>query len=64
MTKDYSEEINDWIDALDNLILFNGKEDASELIQNFLKYAENKGLLESSFANLPFENSISQYEEK
>ena len=57
------EELNDWIDALENLILFNGKEDASELIQNFLKYAENKGLLESDFASLPFENSISQYEE-
>ena len=64
MTKKYSEELHDWIDALENLILFNGKEDASELIQNFVKYAENKGLLvDSSFANLPFENSISQYQE-
>ncbi len=58
-----NDELNDWIDALDNLVLFNGKEDASELLQNFVKYAENKGLLESGFANLPFENSISQYEE-
>ena len=57
------EELIDWIDALDNLVLFNGKEDASDLIQNFVKYAENKGLLESGFANLPFENSISQYHE-
>ena len=57
------EEFFDWIDALENLVLFNGREDASELIQNFFKYAENKGLLESGFANLPFENSISQYEE-
>ena len=56
-------ELQDWVDALENLVLFNGKEDASELIQNFVKYAENKGLLESGFANLPFENSISQYEE-
>jgi pyruvate dehydrogenase E1 component len=63
MSKKNSEEINDWVDALENLILFNGKEDASELIQHFVKYAENRGLLESSFANLPFENSISQYEE-
>ena len=63
MKKNNSEEINDWVDALENLILFNGKEEASELIKNFVKYAENKGLLESSFANLPFENSISQYEE-
>jgi len=63
MNENNSEEINDWVDALENLILFNGKEDASELIKNFVKYAENKGLLDSSFANLPFENSISQFEE-
>ena len=63
MKQNHSEEINDWIDALDNLILFNGKEGASELIKNFVKYAENKGLLDSNFANMPFENSISEYEE-
>ena len=55
------EQLSDWTDALENLMLFDGKEDASELIQNFVKYAENKGLLESSFAYLPFENSISQF---
>ena len=63
MTQNHSEEFQDWIDALENLVLFNGRDDASELIQNFVKYAENKGLLDSSFANMPFENSISQYEE-
>ena len=57
------EEIFDWVDALENLILFNGKEDASKLIQEFTKYAQNKGLLESYPVDLPFENSISQYEE-
>ena len=63
MKKKSSEELHDWVDALENLVLFNGREDASELIQNFVKYAENKGLLESISANMPFENSISQYEE-
>ena len=63
MTQNYSEELHDWIDALENLVLFNGKEDASELVKNFVKHAQNKGLLESEFADLPFENSISQYEE-
>jgi len=63
MTQNHSEELHDWIDALENLVLFNGKEDASELIKNFVKHAENKGLLESNFIDLPFENSISQYEE-
>ena len=62
-TPPVNENIVDWVDALENLILFDGRDDASELIQNFVKYAENKGLLESGFANLPFENSISQYEE-
>ena len=47
------EQLSDWTDALENLMLFDGKEDASELIQNFVKYKENKGLLESSFADLP-----------
>ena len=63
MTQNHSEELHDWIDALENLVLFNGRENASELIKNFVKYAENKGLLESNFAHLPFENSISQHEE-
>ena len=57
------EELYDWVDALENLILFNGKEDASKLLGEFVKYAQNKGLLESDFTALPFENSISQYEE-
>ena len=64
MTKKNTDEIYDWIDALENLVLFNGRENASELMQNFFKYAENKGLLESNYANLPFENSVSQYEEE
>ena len=58
----HQEELFDWIDTLDNFILFNGKED-SHLLKEFVKYAQNKGLLESGLANLPFENSISQYEE-
>ena len=63
MAQKYSEEINDWVDALENLVLFNGREDASQLISNFVRYVESKGLLDPSFTDLPFENSISQYEE-
>ena len=63
MAKKYSEEIHDWIDALENLVLFNGKDDASELIQEFVKYAENKDLIGSISTDMPFENSISHYEE-
>ena len=57
------DELFDWIDALENLVLFNGKQEASALIEEFVKYAQNKGLLEPGFSTLPFENSISQYEE-
>ena len=57
------DELFDWIDALENLVLFNGKQEASALIEEFVKYAQNKGLLEPGFSALPFENSISQYEE-
>ena len=58
-----NEEINDWIDALENLILFNGKNETEKIIHEFLNYADNKGLLSDSHRSLPFENSISQYEE-
>ena len=34
------------------------EEDAKELMQNFVKYVQNRGLLESNFADLPFENSF------
>ena len=49
------EELSDWVDALENLILFNGKEDASSLVNEFFKYAENKGLIDQKLRNLPFE---------
>ena len=52
------------MDALENLILFNGRDNASKLIQNFKKIiCRNKGLLEPGFTALPYDNSISQYEE-
>ena len=54
MKQKHSEEFQDWIDALENLVLFNGKEDASELMQQFVKHAENKGLLESNFCKFTF----------
>ena len=64
--KNVSEEhndLNDWIDALENLTLFNGKEDAKRIINQFLDYAANKDLLDQKHILLPFENSISQYQE-
>ena len=57
------KELYDWVDALENLILFNGKEEASSLIKEFISYAENKGLLDGVTRKLPFENTISSFED-
>ena len=40
--KEINQDLHDWIDALENLILFNGKEYASELVNNFVKTAVDK----------------------
>ena len=56
-------ELNDWIDALENLVLFNGREDAKNLIGQLISYAESRGLTEENLRKLPFENTISHHEE-
>ncbi len=60
---DKSHDLTDWIDALENIVLFDGKGKASEIVNDFISYAENKGLIADDLKNLPFENSISFYEE-
>ena len=57
------DDIHDWIDALENQILFNGKEETKFLISEIFKHANSKGLLEDNLKELPFENSISEFEE-
>ena len=59
-----SDELLDWIDALENLILFNGKDDSKRIIREFTSYAKNKGLLDQSDLEFPFENSISADQEE
>ena len=58
-----NEEILDWIDALENLILFNGHDEAKNLLTEFFLYAQNKDLIERSANDLPFENTISVHEQ-
>ena len=53
------DELYDWIDALENLILFNGKEDSKRIINEFINYAASKNLLNDHVTQIPFENSIS-----
>ena len=59
----YSEDLNDWVDALENLILFNGKDEAAEILKEFISHAENKGLIDNYLNKPPFINSISADEE-
>ena len=53
------KELYDWVDALENLNFSLMEKDASLLIQEFVKYAQNKGVLDDKIFQLPFENSIS-----
>tara|TARA_Y100000748_G_scaffold152896_1_gene127873 strand:+ start:907 stop:3507 length:2601 start_codon:yes stop_codon:yes gene_type:complete len=53
-----NDDLKDWVDALENLILFDGEQSASELVSNFIDYAENKGLIGNEVRSLPFLNSI------
>jgi pyruvate dehydrogenase E1 component len=59
----FQEELNDWVDALDNLMLFNEHEDAKKIISEFVSHAQNKGLIKDNIFDLPFINSLSQYDE-
>ncbi len=45
MTKENqnNEDLNDWIDALEYQILFNGKDIAQDTLSKFLSFAKNKG---------------------
>ncbi len=58
-----NEDLIDWVDALENLILFNGKEHTKKTIESFLSYANSKGLIDDIYHQMPFENSISNDEE-
>ncbi len=61
--KKYSEDLIDWIDAIENLVLFEGKDTTRKLLTEVIAHAKNKNLLEQNPFLLPFENSISQFEE-
>ena len=56
-------DLQDWIDALEDLSLLEGNDHTKQLIKQFLEHVENKGFLPDGFNILPFENSINQYEE-
>ena len=55
-----NDELFDWIDALENLLLFNGPEDSKRIVNEFISYAKNKGLVDNNLQYHPFENTISR----
>ena len=59
-----NQDLQDWIEALENLNLFDGTEHTKKIVNDFFKYAENKGFINDFFKQIPFENSISADEEK
>ncbi len=59
----FQDDLHDWIDALENLVLFEGKDKAKEIVKEIFSHAKNKGILDESLFLHPFDNSITQYEE-
>ena len=57
-------DLQDWIDALNDLSLLEGDDHAKNLIKLFLEHIDNNGFLPDNFNTLPFENSISHYHEE
>ncbi len=62
-SKEFNSDLQDWVDALEDLSLLEGNDHTKKLVKHFLEHVENKGFLPDDFNILPFENSINQYEE-
>ncbi len=62
--KNTSEDLADWIDALENLLLFNGSDSTKKILSEVISYANTKNLLDENIFQMPFENSISCYAEE
>ena len=61
MTKEHqnNEDLYDWIDSLENLILFNGEDKTKAIIRDFIEHLKSKNLLSDKFGDMPFENTVS-----
>ena len=54
-----NEDLYDWIDSLENLILFNGEDKTKAIIRDFIEHLKSKNLLSDKFGDMPFENTVS-----
>ena len=55
--------LQDWVDALENLLLFDGEDNAKDVVNAFISYANSKNLIDKNLFEMPFENSISHFDE-
>ena len=62
-SKNIKDDLADWIDALENKLLFDGESETKELANEFINYLQNKNLVDDIHLNLPFENTVSEYEQ-
>ena len=62
--KNTNEDLADWIDAIENLLLFNGTDSTKKILSEVMSYANAKNLLDENIFQMPFENSISIDEEE
>tara|TARA_X000000950_G_scaffold242345_1_gene296649 strand:- start:3494 stop:6109 length:2616 start_codon:yes stop_codon:yes gene_type:complete len=59
-----NSDLNDWIDAIEDLRLLEGSDHVKAIAKSFIQHLDNKGLIEKNLYELPFINSISKYVEK
>jgi len=59
----FNEEVREWLEALENTILSEGKEYASQLLEQLYQEAKNSGITVEDISNPPFKNSVSNDEE-
>ena len=64
LEKKYSQEINEWIEALENTLLTDGLEATSDLLEVLYQEASFKGIDISNIAKPSFKNTVSIYEEQ
>ena len=64
LEKKYSQEINEWIEALENTLLTDGLEATSDLLEVLYQEASFKGIDISNISKPSFKNTVSIYEEQ
>ena len=61
--KNLQTDLEEWIDALENLELFNGRDYTKQVVNQFISYIDKKNMVDDFYKSIPFENTISHYDE-